>query len=510
MLHPAAHAERSPGKAALVVEPSGVVVTYAALDAASNQVARLLRQRGLAEGDGVLLVLENDARFLDVAWGAQRAGLYYTPVNTRSTAAEIRYLATDTGSRAVVASAGLAATVLEAVDGLDLVLRAVVGGPADGLEPLDDLLSGQPASPLPDQREGQDFLYSSGTTGRPKGIKFPLPAGPLGAPTALTDLFGQLYGMGPDTVYLSPAPLSHSAPLRFSMTVQRVGGTVVVMERFDAEEALRLIERRRVTHAQFVPAMFVKMLRLPEEARRRYDLSSLQFVIHAAAPCPAEVKERMLDWLGPVVYEYYSGTESAGFCAIGPEEWRAHRGSVGRPLGCEVRILGDDGRPLPPGEVGDVFLVGGAAFEYHNDPAKTAKARRPDGAATLGDVGYVDEEGYLYLTDRKDFMIISGGVNVYPQEVEDVLTLHPSVADVAVIGVPDEVMGEVVKAVVQPAAGAEPGPALEGQLIEACRAALAAYKCPRSVDFVDELPRMANGKLYKKRLRAQYAEAAAP
>lgn len=504
MLHPAAHARRAPDRPAVVAEPSGVSLTYAELDAASNRVAHLLRSRGFEAGDCVAVALDNTVDYYVVGWGAQRAGLYWTTVNTRSTVEELRYMVIDSGARGVFTVDRLAEVVDRAVAGLDVLLRVSVGGKAEGFEMLDDLMAEQPTTPLSDEREGQDFLYSSGTTGKPKGIKFALPEGPMGESTPFLGLLQSLYGMGPDTVYLCPAPLSHAAPLRFSMNVQRLGGTVVLMERFDPAEALRLIEKHSVTHTQMVPAMFVKLLKLPDDVRARHDLSSLRYVIHAAAPCPVEVKERMLAWFGPVIHEYYSGTESVGYCAVGPEEWLAHKGTVGRPLSGELRILDDDGNELPAGQVGNVYFVGGPSFEYHNDPEKTASRRRPDGSATLGDIGYVDEEGYLYLTDRKDFTIISGGVNVYPQEIEDVLALHPSVTDVAVLGVPDETMGEAVKAVVQPAPGATPGPELEQELLDACRARLAGYKCPRSVDFVDELPRQPNGKLYKKQLRARY------
>ncbi|MGE5130254.1 MAG: AMP-binding protein, partial [Sphingomonadaceae bacterium] len=323
-------------------------------------------------------------------------------------------------------------------------------------------------------------------------------------PTPLLALARKLYGLGPDSIYLSPAPLYHAAPLRFNMTVMRCGGTSVLMEHFEAEEALALIERHRVTHSQWVPTMFVRMLKLPPDVRARYDLSSLRVAIHAAAPCPVPVKEEMIRWWGPVLYEYYAGTEGNGYVACNSQEWLAHKGTVGRALLGEVRILDDDGAVLPPGETGTIYFANGPAFEYHNDPRKTAVSRSREGWSTLGDVGRLDAEGYLYLTDRKDYMIISGGVNVYPQEVENLLVTHPKVADVAVLGVPNEDLGEEVKAVVQPMDWRDAGPALAAELMAYCRGNLSHIKCPRSIDFEPELPRHPTGKLYKRLLRERY------
>ena len=348
------------------------------------------------------------------------------------------------------------------------------------------------------------MFYSSGTTGHPKGVEHPLPSRPYGADNPYLRWTRELWHHDGDTVYLSPAPLYHSAPLLRSMSSHRLGGTVVVMEHFDAEGALAAIERYGVTHAQFVPTMFVRMLRLPEETRRRYDLSSLRHVVHAAAPCPIEVKEQMIAWLGPIVSEYYSATERVGLTALDAEEWLAHRGSVGRAVDCRIHILDDDGEELPPGCPGVVWFEGGWTFAYHGDPARTAEAHNARGWATVGDVGYLDGDGYLFLTDRRDFTIVSGGVNIYPQEVEAVLTAHPRVLDVAVFGVPDEEFGEAVKAVVQPVDPDEAGEALAGTLIGFCRDRLAHYKCPRSVDFTADLPRLPTGKLAKQRIRERY------
>ncbi len=392
-----------------------------------------------------------------------------------------------------------------------LVAQYLVGDEAEGFERWEEAIARQPTTPIDDEVEGGLMLYSSGTTGRPKGVKHPLKMEPLGTPPPLALGIMGMYQAKEDSVYLSPAPLYHAAPLGFTMSFLRLGATVIVMEHFDAAEALALIERYRATHSQWVPTMFVRMLKLPAEERSSYDVSSLQVAIHAAAPCPIPVKEQMIEWWGPVLHEYYAGTEGNGFCAIDSEQWLAHKGSVGRPLQGKLHILDEEGNELPTGEIGTIYFGEGAEFEYHNDPEKTAASRSKEGYTTLGDVGYVDEEGFLYLTDRKSFMIISGGVNIYPQETENLLITHPKVADVAVIGVPNEEFGEEVKAVVQPRempADDEAAAKLAGELIQYCRSHLADVKCPRSIDFREELPRHPTGKLYKRLLKDEYWQAA--
>jgi len=441
-----------------------------------------------------------------VCWAAQRSGLIYTAISSRLTAPEAAYIIEDCQAKALITShamRNLAAELRAVVP--ETVKFYMVGGKADGCESWEDSISTQPALPIADEVEGSDMLYSSGTTGRPKGVSIPIEHTPMGTVPAILTLLMALYGADENSVYLSPAPLYHAAPLRFNMAMLRLGATCVVMEQFDAVEALRLIERHRVTHSQWVPSMFVRMFKLPEAERAKHDVSSLETAIHAAAPCPIPVKEKMIDWWGPVLHEYYAGTEANGFTAINSEEWLSHKGSVGRPITAQIFILDDESNALPPGEIGGVYFASGSdSFEYHNDPGKTAESRSRQGYTTLGDIGYVDDDGYLFLTDRKADMIISGGVNIYPREAENVLITHPAVADVAVFGIPNEDFGEEVKAVVQLMDPTAESPTLADELIEHCLAHLTKIKCPRSIDFEAELPRHPTGKLYKRLLKDRY------
>jgi long-chain acyl-CoA synthetase len=506
-VHPAAIANQAPDRPAVIMARSAQRATFADLDTASNRLANLLRERDIQPAETVAIFAENHPRFLEVAWAAQRAGLYYTAINSHLTADEAAYIANDSGAGVVVSTAALAAVAVEAFSPRTtpkIRVRLLLGDERDGWERYESAVDAQPSTPIADEMEGDFLLYSSGTTGRPKGIKRPLSLAPLGKGPPAAVPFLQALGFQAGDVYLCPAPLYHAAPLAWSMGAQRLGGTVVVMERFDPVEALALIEEHRVTHAQFVPTMFVRLLKLSDEERAAHDVSSLRAVVHAAAPCPVEVKRAMIDWWGPIISEYYSATEGIGATFITAHEWLAHPGSVGKAMLGVAHILDDEGNELPVGEIGTVWFSGGYDFDYHNDPQKTAAAKDPRGYSTVGDVGYLDAEGYLYLTDRKAFMIISGGVNIYPQEAENVLITHPQVLDVGVIGVPDPEMGEAVKAVVQPVQWEDAGPELEAELISYCRDRLAAYKCPRSVDFDKELPRLDTGKLYKQRLRAKY------
>lgn len=498
-------AERTPDKTALILAETGETRSYAELDAAADRCAQFFRARGLQVGDGIALCVENCLEFIEICQGAHRAGLYYTAISTYLTADETRYIAEDCGAKLLTFSASYADRAEAVAAGLpETVARYSLGGDIRGYERLEPEVAAMPAEPLPDATSGQDLLYSSGTTGRPKGVKAPLSGRPVHEPAPNAYAVAALYGIDENMVYLSPAPLYHAAPLRYNMLALMVGATSVVMRKFDPERALAMIEKYRCTHSQWVPTMFVRMLKLPREVRERYDVSSMRVAIHAAAPCPVPVKERMIEWWGLVIYEYYAGSENNGFCAISPEEWLTHKGSVGRPLYGELHIVGEDGEELPPGETGLVYFGGASEFEYLNDPEKTRSAYNERGWSTLGDVGYVDEEGYLYLTDRKAYTIISGGVNIYPQEAENLLITHPGVADVAVFGVPEPEMGEEVKAVVQPQDPAAAGPALEAELIEWCRERLSHIKCPRTIDFMEELPRHPTGKLYKRLLRDRY------
>ncbi|MFF1655095.1 AMP-binding protein [Streptomyces sp. NPDC058255] len=498
-----------PDKPAVFMAGSGLTVTFAELDRAANRLAHVLYDAGLRPGDHIAFMLENRWEFLAVAWAAQRSGLYYTAVSPRLQADECAYIVDDCGAQVFVASAAVAEIAVELSARTPRVrLRLMLDAAAEGFVSYEESTRAAPATPLPGELEGADMLYSSGTTGRPKGVKPALRLDPMGTPDSLAKLVSLLFAPAEDSVYLSPAPLYHAAPLRYCLTMQRFGVPVVVLESFDAEQALAAIETYRVTHSQWVPTMFIRMLKLPAETRARHDLSSLRYAVHAAAPCPIPVKERMIEWWGPVLHEYYSGTEAACFTYVDSADWLTHKGTVGRTLVGRPHVCDAEGAELPPGEVGILYFSDGPEFEYHGDPAKTAATRDPKGRgwATLGDVGYLDEDGFLYLTDRLSHMIISGGVNVYPQESENVLAMHPRVIDVAVIGVPDPEMGEQVKAVVQPECMDEAGPELAAELIAYCRDHLAHYKCPRSVDFRAELPRHPTGKLHKRMLRDEFAK----
>ena len=505
-MHPSVVVRKTPDKPAIIMASTGETLTYRQLEERSNQGAHLFRKLGLKVGDCIAIFMENNIRYLEICWAAQRAGLYYTCISSRLTAGEVEYIVRDCGAKIFVAGHSLAKVAGEVAPAISDLSLLMVGGAIPGYLSYEDEAGKMPLTPIADETAGADMLYSSGTTGRPKGVRNPLSGMPIDSPNPLIGLAGMLFGMSQNSIYLSPAPLYHAAPLRYCMTVNRFGGTVVVMEHFDAEESLRLIEKYRANISQWVPTMFVRMLKLPEEVRAKYDVSSMQSAIHAAAPCPVEVKKKMIEWWGPVLHEYYAGTEGNGFCYVGSAEWMSHPGTVGKSLLGEIHICDDEGNELAIGEEGTIYFQGPSEFQYHNDEKKTRESRHPAHGdwSTLGDVGKLDAEGFLYLTDRKAFMIISGGVNIYPQEAENVLITHPKVADVAVIGVPNEEFGEEVKAVVQPADWAEAGPELAGELMEYAREKLSPIKCPRSVDFERELPRHPTGKLYKRLIRDRY------
>ena len=507
-MYPGLHARNNPDKPAVILAESGEVVTYQQLDRNSAALARVLHDAGLRPGDVVAVLSDNAASVFDVYWAAHRSGLYVTAINHHLTPAEAAYIVKNSGARAFIVSAALpdlATEVAGQLDGIDVLLA--FGGDIPGYGCYEDALAAA-GPPLPEQPCGAVMLYSSGTTGFPKGVKPPLPQRRVDEPgDPIVAIASGIYGMRQSDVYLSSAPIYHAAPLRWCGMVQALGGTVVLMKKFDAEATLEYIEKYRVTAAQMVPTMFVRLLKLDDVVRNRYDLSSLRVLIHAAAPCPVDVKRAMIEWFGPILYEYYSSTEAHGMTFIDSADWVTHPGSVGRSVLGVLHICDDDGGELPTGQIGTVYFERDQLpFEYHNDPSKTAEAQHPAHPSwtTVGDLGYVDEDGYLYLADRKSFMIISGGVNIYPQEVENALALHPLVYDVAVIGVPHPEMGEEVKAVVQLTEGFSGSDALAGELIDYVRGRIAHFKAPRSVSFVDDLPRTPTGKLVKNKLKEQF------
>jgi fatty-acyl-CoA synthase len=493
---------------AVILHPSGQQVTYQQLETRANKLAHHLRAAGLRQGDTVAVVMENNEHIHAVMWAVRRCGMYYALLNTQLTGPEAAYIITNSDAAAIIGSAqhrDLLSAVANSLDGNLPATRMVSDADLPGWQRYPECVAAYPHTPVADESEGDLLQYSSGTTGRPKGIRRGLTGkAPAEAPIMLAPLLNAV-GIDDRTVYLSPAPLYHTAPSYWSMSVQALGATVVVMEKFDPHEALEAIQRYRVTHAQFVPAMFVRMLKLPKEVRDAYDLSSLQRVVHAAAPCPVEIKHQMIQWWGPVIDEYYSSSEAVGASFITAADWLTHPGSVGKPLIGTPHIVDDDGTELPPGQPGTIYYDGGYSFTYLKDQAKTAQSRHPHGWITVGDIGYLDDDGYLYLTDRKHHMIISGGVNIYPQEAENLLISHPKVLDAAVFGIPDADMGQSVMAVVQTVNPADSDDALAAELLEWLRDQLAHYKCPKAIRFEPQLPRSDTGKLYKQQLIAKYS-----
>ncbi len=504
MSHPSVHAQNTPDKPAVIMAATGEMISYAMLDRRSNQAAHLYRSLGLGHGDTIALCMDNRALFFDLAWGAQRAGLVYVAVSSRLTASEIDYILADSGAQALFASDYLG-PVLDELQ--SPVARYLAGTARGNWLSIEKALSSMPETPVADERAGTDMLYSSGTTGKPKGVRLPIPESEdITETTSLSRIAEMAFGFTSESIYLSPAPLYHAAPLRWCMSVHRLGGTVVVMEKFDPAEALAAVEKYRITDSQWVPTHFVRMLKLPETERLAYDLSTLKCAVHAAAPCPVPIKEAMIGWWGPILKEYYAGTEGNGFTFISSEDWLTHKGSVGRALNAIIHICDENGVELPVGEEGIVYFESSGQFSYHNDPEKTAESRHREhpGWTMLGDVGKIDADGFLYLTDRKSFMIISGGVNIYPQEIENLLVSHPKVADAAVIGAPDDDLGERVVAVVQALNVADAGDALAEELRSYLAGSLSRVKMPKQIDFRDELPRHPTGKLYKRLLRDEY------
>jgi long-chain acyl-CoA synthetase len=502
------HAHLRPLQPAFIMATSGEAVTYAELEARSNRLAHLFRKLGLGRLDHYAIFMENNGRYLEACGAGERSGLYFTCVNSYLTPSELAYIVNNSESRVLITSVAKLAVAREALKECPKVeLCIVADGPGESgrIVGLREATAGLSKSPISDECIGTAMLYSSGTTGRPKGILRTLPEQPPSQQLPLFDFLQKLWHYREGMIYLSPAPLYHSAPQAAVNLTIRMGGTVIIMESYDPERYLELVEKWGVTHSQLVPTMFSRMLKLPAETRTRYDLSSLEIAIHAAAPCPGAVKEDMIKWWGPIIHEYYGATEGLGFTACNSEQWLAHRGTVGKVLLGDLHILDENMKACPVGTPGTVWFKTATPFEYFNDPSKTKEARSPDGSmSTVGDVGYVDSEGYLYLTDRATFMIISGGVNIYPQECENLLITHPKIADAAVFGVPNPDLGEEVKAVVQPMPGVQPGPDLAEELITFCSQSLSRQKVPRSIDFEAELPRLPTGKLYKRLLRDRY------
>ena len=509
-MHPRLYAQSHPDKPALIMAETGERRSYAELEALGNQGAQFLRKCGVKNGDIIALWARNSLEFLDVFWAAQRAGVYICPLPVYLSVDDATYILENCGAKLLVVSSEIKAgeAFIEAApDDLPArkhiyYLHEAVGETRSWIAKLEAM----PNTPIADEESGFHLIYSSGTTGRPKGVKLPLIGGPLIADTKWSKRYEEIYNLTDKSVFLACAPLYHSAPLLFATNSMRRGATIVITKKFTPESTLQAIQDYGVTMSQMVPTMFIRMLRLPEERRNSYDVSSLEYVIHAAAPCPREVKLQMMDWFGDIIEEYYAGSEANGLTTITSEEWRKRPGSVGRARNSTVHICDDNGRELPVGEIGNVYFEGGYDFEYLGEPEKTKNARNPlhPTWSTLGDIGYVDEEGYLFLTDRKNFVIISGGVNIYPQETENLIIQHPKVFDVAVIGVPNEDMGEEMKAIIQPRDWADANHTFGQEIIELCREKLGPIKTPKSVDFSKALPRQENGKLYKRLLRSHY------
>lgn len=508
-MHPRDIACQEPHRKAIVVisEEQGKpdkITTYGELMAGSDRLTAFFRGQGLSCGDTIAICMENRAEFFMSCWAAFNLGLYFVPISTRLKSAEIEYILNDCGAKALLTSAAISAVrkLPQRVSSVDLWLML----DADSSEFLDfDQAPRPPETPDNYSRvQGAPMLYTSGTTGFPKGVKPPSTNRSPYEPPPLLTLLATLFNFGRETVYLSTGPLYHATPLKFNMAVHTLGGTSIILERFDAETALASMAQCRVTHSQWVPTMFNRLLRLPEPVRSAYDLVAHKVAIHGAAPCPVELKQAMFDWWGPILYEYYGGSESIGLCAIGPNEWLQHRGSVGRPVRGQIHILDEKGNRLPSGETGLIYFSGGGNFAYHNDPDKTASAFNENGWATLGDVGYQDNDGFLYLTDRRNYVINVGGVNVYPQEAENCLSQHPAVADAAVFGIPHDDLGEEVKGVIELAPGHNPDARTKAMLISYCQQHLSNIKCPRSIDFIKEMPREPSGKLLKRKLIDHY------
>ncbi|MET0931381.1 MAG: AMP-binding protein [Aeromicrobium sp.] len=507
-MYPSEKARATPDKLAVVMGATGDSLTYGELDAAANQLAHFFRDQGLERLDHVAFFMENRLELVVATSAAERTGLYYTSIDAKFATGEAAWIVNDSQAKVVVTTSKLR----PAADGLPAECPNVerwimldIEEPDGPWEPYATTVGTLPTTPVPDEKLGASMFYSSGTTGRPKGIFRQMPDMAPTDPLPIYALASKVYQLREGLTYIAPGPMHHAggqAPVGLSI---RLGGTVIVMDRFDAETFLRYVETYGATHSMVVPTMLSRMLALPDEVKAKYDLSTLEAITHGAAPCPTSVKQGMIAWLGPIIFEYYGGSEANGICACNSEESLAKPGTVGKAAVGEVVIRDDAGNELGPHQIGEIWFRGATAFTYFNDDDKTTSNRTDDGSMSkIGDIGYVDEDGYLFLTDRSSFTIVSGGVNIYPQEVENVLANHPDVVDVAVIGVPNQDRGEEVKAVVELAAGVPATEETEQALIRSLDGELATFKWPRSIDFVDAVPRTATGKLDKRGLRERY------
>lgn len=514
-MYPGKYARQHADRPAFIMASSGESMSYAQLESRSNRLAHLLRAQGLQRLDHYAVFMENNRYFIESCVAGERTGLYYTCINAYLAPQELAYVINNSEAAVLITSREKLPAARQALAECPKVKLCLVVGGFDGGAPdhvgsarlvdFDEAVASYPDIPVADEWLGTAMLYSSGTTGRPKGVLRPLPENPPSQPLPLFHFLNGLWQCEEGMMYLSPAPLYHSAPLANVSLVIRNGGTAVIMEHFDPQHYLALLAQYRITHTQLVPTMFSRMLKLAPEERAKADTSSLKIAIHAAAPCPAQVKEQMIEWWGPIIHEYYGATEGLGFTACNTAEWLAHRGTVGRVLLGDIHIFDEQMQPVPKGESGEIWFKTATPFVYFNDPERTALTRSPDGTmSTVGDMGYLDDDGFLHLTDRSTFMIISGGVNIYPQECENLLITHPKVADAAVFGIPNADLGEEVKAVVQPLPSVAHTPELEAELIAFCRDHLAHMKCPKSIDFTAQLPRLPTGKLYKRHLWDAY------
>ena len=515
ILHPRIHAQTDPHRVAIRMADSNDSLSYGELVANADRAAQLFNHLGLQQGDTIALLLENHVRYAELCWAAKNSGLHYACISSQSSLADAAYIVENSEAKLLISSARLASLAADLARTLSPLASGdkrrflMVGEtcPSAPFASYESALQEMPARPLAGRVRGPSMLYSSGTTGRPKGVRSTLSDESPEIPPRRLAMLRSRYPLDSNTVLYAPGPMYHAAPGRFMMSVLRCGGTFISCSKFDALHSLQTIERYKVNFALLVPTMMIRMVRLPETQRRTNDLSSLQCVLHLGAPCPVAIKEQIIKWWGPIVEELYGGTEAFGHTMINSEQWLAHKGSVGKPAaGCSIRIVDESGQPVKNFETGLIYMNNGHRFEYFKDPEKTRGAITEDGWGTLGDVGYLDDEGYLYLTDRASHMIISGGVNIYPQEAENLLMTHPEVSDVAVIGVAHEEFGEEVKALIVPLQFPVTDPvAMQREIIAFCRSQLSVIKCPRSVEFVDALPRNESGKLLKHLLRERFA-----